>query len=187
MEATPETIADHFFVPRNVGDAREPSFVGRSASLRCGATSRVSLQVGESNNITEAKFKAAGCSVLVASLSKLTELVQNKTTAEAATIGQDEGLLITCFSDLEPDCIACTTLARQTLLNAIRTFSDAARNEWIGDEPLICTCFCVSERTIEDAITRNKLTSIEGVIRTCYAGGGCGSCHSLIQEMLDLG
>src|SRR5690348_14766663 len=100
-----ESLAEHFFAPHNVGDAHEPSFIGRAASLRCGASSRVSLQIGESNNIIEAKFKAAGCNVLVASLSKLTELVQNTTTAEAATIGQDESLLLEYFPDLERDRI----------------------------------------------------------------------------------
>ena len=35
--------------------------------------------------------------------------------------------------------------------------SDSAREEWEGDEALICTCFCVSERTIEAQIQRRSL------------------------------
>ncbi|PWT93887.1 MAG: hypothetical protein C5B55_03690 [Blastocatellia bacterium] len=180
-----ESISQHFFAPRNVGDAHEPSFIGRAASLRCGASSRMSLQIGEANNIIEAKFKAAGCNVLVASLSKLTELVQDKTTAEAATIGQDEDLLLNALGGLEPDRFSCTTLARETLLRAVRAYSDAARSEWIGDQALICTCFCVSERTIEETIHDCGLMTVTEVTRACYAGGGCGSCHQLIQEMID--
>jgi nitrogen fixation protein NifU and related proteins len=144
-----ESVSEHFFAPRNVGEAREPSFVGRASSLRCGATSRFSIQIGESNQITEAKFKAAGCDVLVAALSQLTELVRDKTTAEAATIGQDQQILLNCFSSINDDRIPCTTVAREAMLRAVRAYSDAARNEWNGDDALICTCFCISERTIE--------------------------------------
>jgi NifU-like protein len=182
-----QTIAEHFFAPQNVGDAHEPSFVGRAASLRCGATSRFSVQIGESNQIIEAKFKAAGCNVLVAALSQLTELVKDKTTAEAAAIGQDEQILLNCFGAIEPDRIQCTTVAREALLRAVRAYSDAARSEWIGDEALICTCFCVSERTIEETIREHGLTTVAEVTKTCYAGGGCGSCHSLIREILETG
>jgi NifU-like protein len=71
------------------------------------------------------------------------------------------------------------------LLAAIREYSDAARDEWIGDEALICTCFFVSEHTIENEIASRGLTSVAEVTRACNAGGGCGSCHQLIQEILD--
>jgi NifU-like protein len=180
-----ETIAEHFFAPRNVGDAHEPSFVGRAASLRCGATSRFSIQVGKANQITEAKFRAAGCHVLIAALSELTELVIHKTTAEAATIGQDEQMLHNCFGSFEPDRIPCTEVARDALLRAVRAYSDAARDEWNGDDALICTCFCVSERTVEEMIREHALTTVAEVTRICYAGGGCGSCHQLIRDMIE--
>lgn len=180
-----DTITEHFFAPRNVGDAHEPSFVGRASSLRCGATSRFSIQVGEANQITEARFKAAGCNVLIATLSKLSELVKDKTTAEAASLGQDLTLLLDCFDFIEPDRMSCTEVAREALLNAVRAYSDAARDEWNGDDALICTCFCISEQTVEETIHEHGLTTVAEVTRTCYAGGGCGSCHQLIREMLE--
>ena len=80
--------ADHFFSPRNVGEAGEPSFRGRSASLACGAHVRFSIQVDEGHLISDAGFRAAGCDVLVAAASILTEQVQGMNTAEAAAIGQ---------------------------------------------------------------------------------------------------
>jgi len=52
------------------------------------------------------------------------------------------------------------------------------------DEALICTCFCVSERTIEREIQDNNLRTIAEVTRACNAGGGCRSCYPLIEEML---
>jgi len=164
-------LCDHFFEPRNVGDADEPSFTGRSASLRCGALIRFSLQVDENHSISQARFRAAGCDVLIAAASRLTEQVTGLTTAEAATIINEAN-----------DCVA---LARNAMLDAIREYSNAARDDWAGDEALICTCFFVSERTIEREIQTRGLTTVTEVTRSCNAGGGCGSCHQLIQEILE--
>jgi NifU-like protein len=174
----PEAVADHFFNPRNIGDADPPSFEGRSASLICGGHVRFSIQVDEAHVVSQARFRAAGCTVLVASASLLTEQVIGKTTAEAAIIELR-------LDGLEPGREHCPKLACDALLAAIREYSDAARDEWIGDEALICTCFFVSEHTIENEIASRGLTSVAEVTRACNAGGGCGSCHQLIQEILD--
>ena len=165
-----EVLNDHFFNPRNVGDANEPSFTGRAASLSCGAIVRFSIQVDEEHRVSQARFRAAGCDVLVAAASRLTEQVTGLTTAEAATIATDAG--------------NCAALAHDALLDAIREYSNAARDDWSGDEALICTCFFVSERTIEREIQSRGLTTVAEVTRACNAGGGCGSCHQLIQEIL---
>jgi len=162
--------AEHFFNPRNVGDAAEPNFTGRAASLTCGAHVRFSIQVDEAQRVSQAKFRAAGCNVLIAAASMLTEQVTGLTTAEAATLDVADS--------------NCAALARDALLDAIREYSNAARDDWAGDEALICTCFFVSERTIEREINSRGLTTVAEVTRACNAGGGCGSCHQLIQEIL---
>lgn len=174
-------LCDHFFNPRNVGDAGEPSFTGRSASLSCGALVRFSIQVDEEHLISEARFRAAGCEVLVASASFLTEQIRGMTTAEAATFGQDPAAL---RDQLAFESEKCVELACNALLDAIREYSNAARDDWAGDEALICTCFFVSERTIETAIQTRGLTTVAEVTKACNAGAGCGSCHQLIQEIL---
>lgn len=185
MSGLSEVATDHFFNPRNVGEADEPSFTGRAASLICGAHVRFSIQVDEAHVISQAKFKAAGCSVLVASSSMLTERVVNVPTAGAAIIGQNCDELTRNFPDLEPGSEHCPKLACEALIAAIREYSDAARDEWVGDEALICTCFFVSERAIEREIAARGLKSVAEVTRACNAGGGCGSCHQLIQEILE--
>ncbi|MCA1578274.1 MAG: iron-sulfur cluster assembly scaffold protein [Acidobacteria bacterium] len=180
MSDLPAAVADHFFNPRNIGDADSPSFKGRSASLICGAHVRFSIQIDEAQVVSQARFRAAGCTVLVASASLLTEQVTGKTTAEAAVVDLRGHL-----GCLEASREHCPKLACDALLEAIREYSDAAREEWIGDEALICTCFFVSERTIEREIASRGLTTVADVTRACNAGGGCGSCHPLIQEILD--
>src|ERR1044072_1315756 len=164
-------MAEHFFNPRNVGDAGEPCFTGRAASLTCGALVRFSIQVDEEQRVSQAKFRAVGCNVLIAASSMLTEQVMGLTTPEAATMGSQ--------------ATSCIALACDALLDAIREYSNAAREDWEGDEALICTCFFVSERTIEREIQTRGLTTVSEVTRVCNAGGGCGSCHQLIQEILE--
>jgi NifU-like protein len=176
---------DHFLSPANVGDAAEPSFVGRAASFQCGATLRISLHIDDAQRITEAKFRAAGCSVLVASASLLTEEVIGKTTGDAAAIGQHADKLREKLGALPPERTACPALACEALVAAIRAYSDSARDEWEGDEALICTCFCVSERTIEREIQQKGLRTIAEVTRACSAGGGCRSCYPLIEDILE--
>jgi NifU-like protein len=173
-------LLSHFLNPQNAGDADEPSFTGRSASLICGAHARLSIQIGELHRVSQARFRAAGCDVLVASASLLTERVTGLTTAEAATVGQEPAALVGIIPNREH----CPGLACEALLAAIRDYSNAARDDWAGDEALICTCFFVSERTIEHEIRTRGLTTVAEVTRACNAGAGCGSCHQLIQEIL---
>lgn len=174
-------VLSHFLNPRNVGDADEPSFTGRSASLACGAHARLSIQIDERHRVSQARFRAAGCDVLVASASLLTERIAGLTTADAASLAQEPETLVGVIQHREH----CPGLACDALLDAIREYSNAARDDWSGDEALICTCFFVSERTIEQTIQTQGLTTVREVTSACNAGGGCGSCHQLIQEILD--
>ena len=171
----------HFLNPRNVGDAGEPRFAGRGASLLCGAHVRISIQIDEAHRISQARFRAAGCEVLVAAASLLTERITGLTTAEAAAVGHSPAELA---ARLGVDSANCVQLACDALLDAIREYSNAARDDWAGEEALICTCFFVSERTIEREIQNRGLTTVAEVTRVCNAGAGCGSCHQLIQEIL---
>jgi len=177
-------ITNHYLNPKNVGDAGDPSFIGSRGSFVCGAAVRLSIQIDELHNISQAKFRAAGCEVLVAALSVLTERVHGLTTADAAAIGHAPEDLLAEF-EIESDTTHCVQLACDSLVAAIREYSEAARIEWNGDETLICTCFFVSEQTIEHEIKSGGLTTVREVTNACNAGGGCGSCQPLIVEILE--
>ncbi len=175
------TISNHFFNPHNVGDLSEPTAIGHAGSFTCGATIRFSLSVDASQRIRQAKFKAAGCTTLVAAASVLTDAIQGLTTAEAAeTTHRPQQWLKALYDETHPDRFRCIALACNASLAAIANYSDAMRSEWEGDDALICTCFCVSERTIENEIALG-LETVQEVTRACSAGAGCGSCHPLIQ------
>ncbi len=55
----------------------------------------------------------------------------------------------------------------------------------IEDDEVICQCFQVNESTIRITIANDNLTEIDDVTERCEAGGGCHSCHILIQLFID--
>ena len=172
----PRRTLSQTFETGRIGSLAEPNFSGRAASFACGAVIQVSLQVDQDQRISDAKFKAAGCTVLVAAASSLLSKTIGKTTSDASQLAQ--GISSVVDGD-------CQQLAREALLAAIRNYSDAARDDWQGDDPLICTCFCVSERTIQREIRDHNLKSVRQVTAACNAGGGCRSCYSLIEDLLE--
>lgn len=53
------------------------------------------------------------------------------------------------------------------------------------EEEIICQCFQVSDVTIKGYIKSRNLTEIEQITDVCGAGGGCQSCHMLLQLFID--
>lgn len=179
-------VTEQFFNPGNVGALDDADGVGRAGSITCGAALRVSLSIDESKRIASAKFKSAGCSYLVAACSFLTAAVTGKTTGEAAALCHSPGVQVAEMSgDWPVDRNHCVSLACEALVAAIRDYSGAVRDEWSGDEALICTCFGVSEREIETAIQAGGLCTIAEVTSASRAGAGCQSCYSLIEDILE--
>jgi len=177
--------AEQFPNLQNAGEAASPSFIGRSASFACGAVARVSLHIGDARQIVDAKFKVAGCTALVAALSVLTERVRNKTTGEAAAVAEDLETIERGLGSSAAERGDCVLLASEALLEAIRAYSDSARDHWDGDDALICTCFGVSERTIQNEVQLKNLSTIAEVTTACNAGAGCRSCYPLIEDILE--
>lgn len=179
-------VTEHFFAPLNVGEIENPEGVGSVASVNCGAVLRVSLRVDEAQRITAAKFKVSGCSYLVAGCSILSTALTGKTTGEAAVTCQPATALHSLLGrDWPAEKRDCLALASRGFVAAISNYSDAMREEWSGAETLICTCFGVSEKTIEVAIQTGGLRTISEVTKASNAGAGCRSCYSLIEDILD--
>ena len=53
------------------------------------------------------------------------------------------------------------------------------------EEEIICQCFQVSDVTIKGYIKSRNLTEIEHITDVWRAGGGCQSCHMLLQLFID--
>ena len=187
MSYYPTRIGDHFLEPHNVGEIENADAVAQTGSFTCGAVLRLSLEIdNETQRILGAKFRGAGCGYLIASASVLTDIVRGLTTAEAATAcALFQEMLLEYFGEPPKERAHCSQLCSEALREAVAGYSQRVRDEWTGEEALICTCFGVSEKRIEEAIQEKNLHTVSEVTRACNAGGGCHSCHPLIEEMIE--
>jgi len=55
----------------------------------------------------------------------------------------------------------------------------------VETDEAICQCYQVNESTIRAAIEKDNLTEIDQITEKCEAGGGCHSCHILLQLFID--
>jgi NifU-like protein len=184
MSYYPDRTNKHFLNPRNVGVVVDADAAGEAGSLTCGAILSLTLKIdADGQQITDAKFKAVGCGFLIASASVLTETIKALAISKAATLG--DNAVTDWFEELPSDRTHCAALCREALHAALANCHNTARGEWAGDEALICTCFGVSEKTIEHVIETRALHTVKEVTRACHAGGGCQSCHPLIVDILE--
>lgn len=162
--------------------------VGASATFICGAVLSFTLLIDRATKqVRAAKFKTNGCGYLIAAADALADAIVGKKLTELHSF--DRRILESAienelgkFSEHRKHCL---DLATETLRNALADFRARQIEEFAGEKALICTCFGVSEETIENLIREKSLESVEEVTDACSAGGGCGSCQPLIQEILD--
>ncbi|HEY0319764.1 MAG TPA: iron-sulfur cluster assembly scaffold protein [Pyrinomonadaceae bacterium] len=187
MSYYPDRINEHFLEPQNVGDILDADASAETGSFTCGAVLRLSLKIDkETQRIADAKFRAAGCGYLIASASVMTEIIKGLRCAEAANASRLlQETLIEYFGKPSLDKEHCALLCSEALREAVAHYSQRVRDEWTGEEALICTCFGVPEKRIEREISEKGLRTVLEVTRACNAGGGCGSCHPLIEEILE--
>ncbi|MGI8654818.1 MAG: iron-sulfur cluster assembly scaffold protein [Pyrinomonadaceae bacterium] len=181
----PNLITDHFLHPRNVGDLNDAADAsGEACSIDCGAVVRLSLQIdAASQKITRANFKAAGCRYLIAAASATTELITDMPLNEATSFSTQA--IHTYFAGLPNEKMRCAALCCEALATSLAEYYHAAREEWSGEEAIICVCFGVAEKRIEAVIRAQELRTIEAITNACNAGAGCRSCHPLIEDILE--
>jgi bacterioferritin-associated ferredoxin len=54
----------------------------------------------------------------------------------------------------------------------------------IGRSMYVCVCRAVTEEKVKEAIEAGA-TTVDAVTDTCCAGDDCGSCHDLIEDMIE--
>ena len=188
MSFYPAKISERFHRPKNAGQAQDANAVGTGATFICGAVLRFTLRIDrERKEIREAKFKANGCGYLIAAADALSEEMIGRRLTEPHNF--DKRILeleiekkLDDFSEQRKHCL---NLATEALRSALADFRARQIEEFTGEKALICTCFGVSEETIESQIVEKSLATVEQVTAACRAGGGCGSCQPLIQEIID--
>jgi NifU-like protein len=190
MSFYPPKIGEKFRAPRRAGKLSEAAnAVGTQASFVCGAAVRFSLRIEkDSKRIVEAKYQTSGCGFLVAAAETLSEKIAGQQLTGLHGLEQSE-LQRQIEGELGGFPAArrhCLNLCADALHAALANFRAAQIEEFAGEKALLCTCFGVSEETIERVVEQYSATQVEQVTDVCRAGGGCGSCRPLIQEIIDL-
>lgn len=187
MNFYPEKISKHFHEAKNCGNCEFSNAVGTNASFVCGSVLRIKLQI-IGQKIVDAKFQTNGCGYLIAASNVLLEYIQNKQLSELHGLENEhlQNLIETELNEFPNEKSHCLELTLETLHSVFNDFRSHKLEEFNGEKALICTCFGVTEETIEVIILQNDCETAEEVSRFCNAGNGCGACQPLIQEILDM-
>ncbi len=117
-EVFSETVLEHAYNPRNVGEISDADGVGKITGT-CGDTVQIQIRV-ENGRIRESRFLTDGCGTSIACGSMLTEMIKDRTIEEALMIRSDD--LLRSLDGLPEEYVHCSVLAVDTLHAAINDY-----------------------------------------------------------------
>jgi len=184
-------VMDLFHNPHNMGAIAteecgedEAIAVGEIGSIVCGDALRLHLRIEKtSETIRDARFQTFGCASAIASSSALTDLLLGMTLDQALQITNRE--IADYLGGLPEEKMHCSVMGQEALEAAISNYRGVPiRPHEDDDGPLVCTCFGVSAAKIRRLIRANNLATTDQVTNYIKAGGGCGSCLPLIDDLV---
>merc|ERR1711977_13562 len=117
-----EKVIDHYENPRNVGklDSKKKNVgTGLVGAPACGDVMKLQIEVDDSGNIVDAKFKTFGCGSAIASSSLATEWIKGRSLNDAAKIKNSDIAKELC---LPPVKLHCSMLAEDAIKSAINNY-----------------------------------------------------------------
>lgn len=189
MSFYPEKIARHFAGPKNAGALESANASGKDASFVCGCFVGFSLLIEpDSTRVCDIRFQTNGCGYMIAAVDFLANEVKGKKLtglhgSETGNVQQGVESVLGKFPEHRRHCLETSISA---LHAAFANYRNRRLDEFRGEKALICTCFGISEESIEKCIADNQPETAAEVAELCKAGSGCGSCRMLIQEMIDV-
>ncbi len=185
----PPSINRRSCAHRSTGSSAGSNAVGTGASFECGCFVRILLKIDNgSKTIKEASFRSNGCGYMIAAADKLSEVIVERGLTSLHSIEEGEFTALICdeLGTFPAGRVHCLHSVLEAFRSALSDYRAYLIEEFYGEKALICTCFGITEESIEDYIVSKKPATVEEVTVACRAGGGCGSCRMLIQELLDL-
>jgi NifU-like protein len=185
MSVYPEKIAELTRSRTNIGKFAAENASGTAVNFDCGCFVRFSIEIDEGRQtIAETKFTSNGCGYMIAAANIYGKYLDGKALADLH--GFDSTRFVEDrLGEIDHTRTSCLDSVREAAKNTFASYRKYRLEEFSGEKALICTCFGVSEETIEVFINANRLVTVNDVVDSCRAGGGCGSCRFLIQEMID--
>jgi len=183
----PDKVSDRVGKPSCKGEIADANAVGTAAALQCGTYIRFELLIDKVKLIERVAFRSNGCGFMIAAADVLSVMLEGRRLTDLHSLDNTEIIdEINARLDRFPaDRDHCLTSVIDAVKLALADFRRRSIEEFAGEKALICTCFGVSEETIELAVTTKNARSVEAVGKLCNAGTGCGSCQLLIEEIID--
>lgn len=189
MAVYPPAINARFCSPANAGRAGGVNGLGTAASFECGCFVRTTLAVADdTRTVKDARFQTNGCAYMAAAADVVAAHLAGRRLTElhSANEGEMTQLVYAELGVFPVPRLQCLSVVLESLRLALADYRAYLIEEFRGEKALICTCFGISEAAIESFIGENRPATVEEVTAACRAGGGCGSCRMIIQEMIDL-
>lgn len=182
----PENISEYIAGLRHFSTAPDPGAAGKEVNFACGSFVLYSLVIDD-GAIATATFSSNGCGYMMAAADILADLVTGEKLRELHGLAPKSlrESVSRRTGEVPASRRECIEACIKGLREAFSHFRDTKIEEFRGEKALLCTCFGITEETVETLLQDSAVRAVEDVTRRCRAGGGCGSCTMMIQEMLD--
>lgn len=114
-----QKLLDYFQNPRCVGEIAGADAVAEVSNPVCGDVMKLWVKVDD-GRITDAKFKAQGCSAAIATSSYATEMLIGMEIGRARRITKEE--IADALGGLPPSKIHCSVLATDAVQAVLKEF-----------------------------------------------------------------
>jgi NifU-like protein len=182
----PEEVSRRYAFPVQSGVPARFDAKGTAVSLECGVSVRVFLTfTAGTGRIEEVRYASNGCGWAVAAAEVIAEKMSGMAMKDLHGLARLREELAAELGEIPPKREQCVGLGIEGLRKALADYREMVVEEWAGEQALICSCFGVSEGTIEELVRSGGAPSVESVGEKCGAGTGCGSCQMLIREIVE--
>jgi len=113
-------LLDYFENPRCVGEIDNADAVAQVSNPVCGDVMKLWLKIAE-GTITDAKFKAQGCSAAIATSSYATEMIIGMNLKQAREITKEN--IADALGGLPGSKMHCSVLASDAIREALKGFA----------------------------------------------------------------
>ena len=176
-----DKVRKHFLDPVHAGEIAEPDLDATVGNITCGDALRLMIKLDEGGRIADAKFQTFGCASAIASSDVLIDLIKGKTIDEAAKVTNQD--IASTLGGLPEEKMHCSVMGMEALQKAIATHRGEPF-ELEEESEIVCHCFGVTDKLIEKVVAEQNLKTVEEVTHYTKAGGGCGACHTGIEEVI---
>jgi nitrogen fixation NifU-like protein len=114
-----QKLLDYFENPRCVGEIPDADAVAEVSNPVCGDVMKLWIRVRD-GRVSEAKFKAQGCSAAIATSSYATEMMIGMLVTEARRISKEQ--IAEALGGLPPSKLHCSVLASDAIRKVLKEF-----------------------------------------------------------------